>query len=468
MAGSAAQTFRRIGTTERPVPARSLGRRALVLGGSIAGLLAARVLADHFAEVVLIEPDSLDENAHVRPGVPQAHQVHTLLPAGRSQLDRWYDGFSEDLLAGGAYVATPANTRIYHNGRRKVAVPGTELLMSTRPFLESVLRRRALALPNLTVVRDRVVGLDFDGSMVRAVRLGSGDRLAAELVVDASGRASRIGHWLSDAGWPAPPMERMRVDINYSTALFRRAEPDPEVAFALATWGVGRTPAGLAPAIVDAVEGDRWIVMVGGYGDDKPGRTPDALRALCAQLPAPFPQATSGELLEPIAGYTQADSRRRDFHAVDRFPARLIVIADAAASFNPIYGQGMSSAALHASCLSEYLCAGPDLDQPARDFFDLQRVVVDAAWQTSAVPDLALPHVEAPRPPGTNLAQAFGNMLVDGTVTDVHLAARFSEVTFMQAHPNTLLTPGVIVRTLGLAAARMVTDRSRRTASDRQ
>ncbi len=464
MAASAARTFQRIGTTERPAPSAVPGRRAIVLGGSIAGLLVARVLLDHFAEVVLIEPDALDGDAHVRPGVPQAHQVHSLLPAGRDQLDRWYDGFSDDLLAGGACVATPEISRVYHNGRLKVAVPGTEVLMATRPFLESVLRRRATSLPGVTVVRDRAVGLDIDGSAVRAVWLASGDSLGAELVVDASGRASRIGHWLLDAGWPAPPMERMRVDINYSTALFRRTEAQPEVAFALATWGIGRTPEGLAPAIVDAVEGDRWIVMVGGYGADKPGRTPAALRELCAKLPAPFPHATSGELLEPIAGYTQADSRRRDFLAVDRFPARLIVLADAAASFNPIYGQGMSSAALHASCLSEYLRAGPDLDRPARDFFDLQRVVIDAAWQTSAIPDLALPHVDAPRPPGTKLAQAFGTMLVDGTVTDVYLAARFAEVTFMRAHPNTLLSPGVVARTLGLAAARAVTGRFGRGA----
>ena len=430
-----------------------------MLGGSIAGLLTARVLVDHFAVVLLIEPDALDGNAQVRPGVPQAHQVHTLLPAGRSQLDRWYDGFSEDLLAGGAQVATSVNSRVYYNGRLKVPVPGVEMLMSSRPYLESVLRRRALALPRVSVLRDRVVGLDIDGSAVRAVRLASGDSRDADLVVDASGRSTRVGHWLEDAGWPAPPLERMRVDINYSTALFGRPEPEPEVAFTLATWGVGRTPEGLAPAIVDAVEGDRWIVMLGGYGADKPGRTLDALREVCARLPAPFPAVTSGELLEPIAGYTQADSRRRDFLAVDRFPARLIVIADAAASFNPIYGQGMSSAALHVSCLSQYLCGNPDLNQPARHFYDLQRVVIDAAWQTSAIPDLALPHVEAPRPPGMKLAQAYGNMLVDGTVTDVHLARSFAEVTFMRAHPNTLLHPGVVARTLGLAAARTITGR---------
>lgn len=451
--------FDRLGTTARPLAPRRLAGRAVVLGGSIAGLLAARVLADHVDEVVIVEPDSLTESASPRRGVPQAHQVHTLLPAGRAQLERWYDGFSADLLAGGAGLATTTNSRVYYNGRLKVAVPGTEMVMSTRPFLEAMLRRRALALPNLTVVRARATGLEIAGQAVAGVPLDDGTLLAAEFVVDATGRSSRIGHWLEQAGWPAPPLERMRVDINYTTALFHRDEPDPEVAVAFATWGIGRTPPGLAPSIVNTVEGDRWIVMMGGFGSDKPGRTPDSLRAICDRLPPPFPQATSGELLEPIAGYTQADSRRRDFQALPRFPARLVVVGDAAASFNPIYGQGMSSAALHASCLSEYLTSGPDLDQPAREFFDLQRVIVDAAWQTSAVPDLALPHVDAPHTLASRAGGAYANMLIDGTVTDVGLARAFSDVTFMHAHPSTLARPSVVARTLALAAARSLGSR---------
>lgn len=436
--------------------------RALVLGGSIAGLLAAPVLAGHFDEVVIVEPDSLADDATPRHGVPQARQVHTLLPAGRVQLDRWYDGFSSDLLTGGAGLATTVNTRVYYNGRLKVTVPGTEMVMSTRPFLEAVLRRRALALPNLTVVRGRAIGLDIAGAAVAGMVLDGGDRLDADFVVDATGRSSRIGHWLEQAGWPAPPLERMRVDINYTTALFPRSEPDPEVAFAFTSWGIGRTPAGLAPSIINAVEGDRWIVMMGGYGADKPGRTPDALRAICARLPAPFPQATSGELLEPITGYTQADSRRRDFSALSRFPARLVVIGDAAASFNPIYGQGMSSAALHASSLSEYLASEPDLNRPAATFFDLQRVIVDAAWQTSAVPDLALPHVGARQTSMLRAGQAYASMLIDGTVTDVTLARRFADVTFMRAHPSTLMSPSVASRTLALAASRLLRRSDRR------
>ena len=451
-----AQIFHRLSTSAPPIPSGRLGGRAVVLGGSIAGLLAARVLTDHFDDVVIVEPDSLTDDAAPRHGVPQARQVHSLLPAGRVQLDRWYAGFSEELLAGGAGLATAENTRVYYNDRLKVAVPGAEMVMSTRPFLESVLRRRALALPDVSVVRSRATALEITGQAVTGVRLDGDDRLAADLVVDATGRSSRIGRWLEEAGWPAPPLERMRVDINYTTALFHRDVADPEVAFCFATWGVGRTPPGVAPSVIDAVEGDRWIVMMGGFGADKPGRTPEDLRTICAKLPPPFPQASAGELLEPIVGYTQADSRRRDFRAVSRFPARLVVVGDAVASFNPIYGQGMSSAALHASCLSEYLTSRPDLDRPARTFFDLQRVIVDAAWQTSAVPDLALPHVESRDTLMSRIGGAYASMLIDGTITDVKLARRFSDVTFMQSHPSTLVDPGVVVRTLALGAKRAI------------
>lgn len=456
--GRRERLFDRVGTREPTGNTARLFGRAVVLGGSVAGLVAARVLADHSDEVVIVEPDQLDASAAVRHGVPQARQVHTLLPGGRRQLDRWFDGFGEELIAGGAGVAGPINTRVYFNGVLKLPVQA-ELVMSTRGYLEATLRRRVLALPRVTVVTGQATGLQLDGGSARGVRYrgAAGDaELPADFVVDAMGRSSKLSNWLRHAGWPAPELERLQVGINYTTALFHRTEPHPDVALALTTWAIGRTPEGLAPAVLSAVEGDRWIVMLGGYQNDKPGRQLDELRRICAGLPPEFGQAVSGELLEPIAGYTQGDSRRRDYSSLSRLPARLVSVGDAVASFNPIYGQGMTSAMLHASCLSDHLRSGSDLDAPARRFLNLQRIVVDAAWQTSAIPDLGLPHVQAPRPPGFGLLRAFGNMLVDGTVDDPVLARQFAEVTFMQAHPDTLRRPPTLARVLLRAAGRSV------------
>jgi 2-polyprenyl-6-methoxyphenol hydroxylase-like FAD-dependent oxidoreductase len=151
-----------------------------------------------------------------------------------------------------------------------------------------------------------------------------------------------------------------------------------------------------------------------------------------------------------VTTYRQGDSRRRDFAACDRLPARLVAVGDAVASFNPIYGQGMTSAALHASCLSEWLRSDPDLDARAKGFFALQKVVVDSAWQTSATPDLALPHVGGPYPRGYRAAQWVTEQIVDASVTDVEIARRFDAVTFMTAHPSTLVTAGTVLRAIGV------------------
>jgi 2-polyprenyl-6-methoxyphenol hydroxylase-like FAD-dependent oxidoreductase len=452
MPESAARTFHRLGTTEVPTDTRRLFGTAVVLGGSIAGLLAARVLADHAERVVVVERDEITGAPAPRPGVPQSTQVHTLLPGGRRQLDRWFDGFSREAVAAGAVQSGPDDLRVHYNGRLKVSTPDVDFLSSSRPFLEALVRRRTTSLPNVVAVRGRALGVELADGRVTGVRHetpeGETVRLDADFVVDAMGRSSRLGHWLAAAGWQQPGTRRMNIDVNYTTARFQRKESRPEVTTALAFWALDRLPADVAPAACSAIEDDQWMIMFGGFGDDAPGRTPEEFRRICRALPGTFADAVEGEMIGEIQPYKQADSRRRDYHLLDRFPARLVSVGDAVASFNPIYGQGMSSAALHASCLSEHLRSSPDLDAPARRFFALQRVVVDAAWQTSATPDLALPHVGGPYPRGYHLAKRLTDHVVDATVTDVEVSRRFNAVTEMRAHPSTLVTPGVVLRTL--------------------
>ncbi|WP_199442798.1 FAD-dependent oxidoreductase [Umezawaea beigongshangensis] len=463
MPESAARTFHRLGTTEAPTDTRRLFGTAVVLGGSIAGLLAARVLADHAERVVVVERDEITGSPAPRPGVPQSAQVHTLLPGGRRQLDRWFDGFSHEAVAAGAVLTGPENLRSYYNGRLKVRTPDIDFLSSSRPFLEALVRRRTTSLPNVVPVRGRALGVDLADGRATGVRYETpeGETVLqdADFVVDAMGRSSRLGDWLASAGWQKPEMRRMNIDINYTTARFQRKESTPGVTTALAFWELDRLPAGLAPAMCSAIEDDQWTIMFGGFGDDKPGRTPEEFRRICRALPQAFADAVEGEMIGEIQPYKQADSRRRDYHLLDRFPARLVGVGDAVAAFNPIYGQGMSSAALHASCLSEHLRSTPDLSAPARHFFALQRVVVDAAWQTSATPDLALPHIDGPYPRGYHLTRWVTTRMIDATVTDVEVSSRFNAVTEMRTHPSTLLTPGVLVRTLRAGL------RDRRTAA---
>ncbi|MBQ1022144.1 hypothetical protein KBX71_30300 [Micromonospora sp. D93] len=208
--------------------------RAVVLGGSMAGLLAARVLSDHAEEVLIVERDPSDVDAGPRPGVPQGSQVHALLPAGQVQSERWFPGIADEALALGAPPPPndPGTAKVFVNGMLGLppAPTGTgPALITTRPFLEALVRRRTLAVDNIRMVYGRAEGLLFDERRVTGARYlpeGGAEPIvdAADLVVDAMGRSSRLSDWLAEHGWPRPPLHRMPIKLNYATALFTRDE----------------------------------------------------------------------------------------------------------------------------------------------------------------------------------------------------------------------------------------------------
>jgi 2-polyprenyl-6-methoxyphenol hydroxylase-like FAD-dependent oxidoreductase len=265
------------------------------------------------------------------------------------------------------------------------------------------------------------------------------------------GRSSKSSEWVARAGFQRPQLHRLRTDINYATALFDRSEDrsvDHLPLTALAQFSGPSAPDGLALGAAMAAEGDQWMVLLMAYEPVRPPTSLEEFRATCAKLPPVFGHAVRGRLIRDILTYRQADSRRRDFTGLERFPARLVSVGDAVASFNPVYGQGMSSATLHASALSEYLAAGPSLSRAATEFFELQAVVTDAAWTHSAGADSArldaLNGVEVPE----DLARrrwAMGQ-LVQATLRDESVADAFREVSFMLAHPSTLTEPALLER----------------------
>ncbi len=467
---SAAQRFAEISAAAGEKGARAGLGRAVVLGGSVAVLMAARALSDHAAEVVIVERDDLraldvpdarlaaDPVGAVapRPGVPQGAHVHALLPSGQAQLERWFPGFEAAARAAGAPEQPPGTGRFImdgHAGAEPSESLGVKALASSRPFLEALIRHRVLALPNVRTLQGRADGLAIAGGKVIGVRYvpagaETAEDLTADFVVDATGRSSRLGDWIEGYGFPRPPMQRMNIQLNYATAKFHRpAGATVWSCISITTPGDGRTPriGGFTP-----IEGDRWTMLVSGYADDKPTRDRDDYVRRCKEhFPPEFGEvATTAPWAGEVATYHQADSRRRDFDELDRFPARLVVAGDAVASFNPVYGQGMTSAMLHASCLALHLRGNPDLDLPARGYFTDVRVVVDAAWQTSTVADLGLPHVDGPYPPGYRLLRRVSGLIFGAAGRDAVVGRQIARVTTMLAHPGSLATPGILVRAL--------------------
>jgi 2-polyprenyl-6-methoxyphenol hydroxylase-like FAD-dependent oxidoreductase len=189
--------------------------------------------------------------------------------------------------------------------------------------------------------------------------------------------------------------------------------------------------------------------MIGAHCDHRPvDTTADLIRLCRTRFPPEFGQVAANEVVDDVRTYRHPDSRGRDFHLLKRLPARLVAVGDAVASFNPIYGQGMASATLHASCLSEYLRSRPDLDKPARRFFDLQRVIVDAAWSVSTGIDLTRPHVNGAYPRFYRLRRWITGQVAAASVRDSDISRRFDEVAFMLKHPSALARPGILLRSI--------------------
>jgi 2-polyprenyl-6-methoxyphenol hydroxylase-like FAD-dependent oxidoreductase len=463
VAATAAQRFAEINTPYPPTDTKVLMRRAVVLGGSMAGLMAARVLSDHAEEVVIVERDDTDVTAGPRPGVPQGSQVHALLPAGQVQLDRWWPDFTERAVAAGAPDEGRTDAKIFINDELRVTTeppPAKPILITTRPFLEAQVRLRVLQSPKITLVYGRAEGLLFadgpDGGVVGARYVPAGAQepveLSADLVVDAMGRSSKLNDWLEERGWPRAPMQRMPIKLNYASALFQR---DPAVSD---TWiAISQTtPAKDRIARIggiSSVEGDRWIMLVAGYDDDRPSRDVEDFAKRCREY---FPQmfgdiAERGTMIGNVITYHQADSRRRDFDRVDRLPTGIVAAGDAVASFNPVYGQGMTSATLHASCLSEWLRTEPDIaTEPARGYFERVRIVVDAAWQVSTFADLGLPHITSGQPRGYKVIKWASEVVLKASMTDDVTSRKLNRVTTMLDHPNALASPGLLLRALRL------------------
>ncbi|MFI1400788.1 NAD(P)/FAD-dependent oxidoreductase [Streptomyces sp. NPDC020681] len=420
-------------------------------------MLTARVLSDHADEVIILEPDDLVEN-DTGLGSPQRHQLHALLSMGRTQLERWLPGITQELIDAGAQLGSGKDVQFYVDGAMRPPVPGLQMIGATRSFLESHVRRRVLTLPNVHIQAGRAHDLIFSGRRVGGVRFSAiGDTpatpdgdLDADLVVDAMGRSSRLGTWLDRNAWDRAPLDRMTIDLGYATAVFHRGDELPNTVVAHATPGPssGYQPTLSEPGALVAVEENRWTVVLAGYTNYRPGRDPDEFRARMRRCVTALRRvADHCEMDGKVKTFQFRESQRRDFTRLARFPGGLVAVGDSVASVNPIYGQGLTLAALQASCLSAHLRAGSSPHEPAWAYFRRVAAVVDAAWQLSTTADLAQPHVTGPYPRGYRLIRWAGDKITAASVVDPLVNKAYMDVVHMRAHPRTLTRPSVLLRT---------------------
>jgi 2-polyprenyl-6-methoxyphenol hydroxylase-like FAD-dependent oxidoreductase len=436
---------------------RQIGDHAVVLGAGMAGLLAARVLTDSYGQVTVIDRDELPETPMHRRGVPHGRHLHALAARGQQALEELFPGLTAELVAHGAPAGNLlTDARLYLSGHRLwQADTGLVLLCASRPFLEAHMRARVRALPNVTFLdRCDIVRLatTLDGRRVTGARVlrradGSAEELlGADLVVDASGRGSRTPLWLQELGYARPETEQVRIGLGYTTRTYRLRPPDAldgDLAVLVAA-----TPLHPRTGFLQVLEGDRWMLTLAGILGDHPPTDPDGFLAFARSLRFPdiYQAVRDAEPLEDPVAFRFPASVRHRYERLSRFPDGLLVVGDAVASFNPIYGQGMSVAALEALALRRHLERGTQ-PQPDRWFGDLARVV-DVAWDMSAGGDLVFPGVQGRRTLKLRLVSAYLARLHAAAAHDAYLAGAFIRVAGLVAPPQSLLRPGVVLRVL--------------------
>ncbi|APU15552.1 MULTISPECIES: FAD-dependent oxidoreductase [Actinoalloteichus] len=450
--------------------AGQVGRRAVVLGGSMAGCLAARALAEHYAEVVVVERDTILGVDGPRRGAPHTRHAHGLHARGHLALEELFPGLTDELVATGVPTGDLGEMRWYFNARRlSPARTGLTSVTAPRPVLEHHVRARVAELPNVTFLeRHRILGLRAATSRSRivGVRVQSDEATAeelldADLVVDATGRGSRTPVWLQELGYSRPDEDRVKIDLAYTTRHYRTR---PEWFDGVQSINPVASPAHPRGAFFGQVGRDVCVLSLTGLLGDHPPTEPEAFLEFVRSLPIPeiYTAVREGEPLDDPVSFRFPTSVRRRYERLARFPERLLVLGDAVCSFNPVYGQGMSVAAIETLTLLDHLRLGTP-PVPQRFFADVARVV-DAPWDVSAGGDLDFPDAEGPRSVKTKVVNAYMARLQYAASKDAGITDAFMRVAGLVDPPQALLRPKTVLRVLRHAVRRPPPGESRSAA----
>jgi len=439
-----------------------VGQHAVVIGASMAGLLAARVLSDHYEHVTIIERDRL-EGMEARKGVPQGRQLHVILSKGTAMMAALFPDLLPALLEGGATkIDTAADLRWYQFGVWKAQFcSGIGVYCESRPWLEGYIRQRVESLANVRVLAGhKVLRLNTSQYSRRIsgvqVRVVDGTRreeeLTADLVVDASGRGSQAPQWLKALGYGQVEESLVKVDLGYATRIYRRPKQFPANWKALVIYGT--PPQQKRLGAIFPIEGERWNVLLGGLLKDYPPSDEAGFLEYARSLPHPdlYELIKDAEPLSPIATLRFPANRRRYYERMSALPEGFVVMGDALCSFNPIYGQGMTVAAIEAqmlqTCLQQRQRRGGDLAGFARQFQKAISRTVAVAWMLTTSEDFRYPETEGKRPFGIGFLHWYLRRLLQAAADNPRLAQSFYLVMHMLKPPTAMFTPRVLAAVL--------------------
>ncbi len=442
---------------------QKIGRHALVIGGSLAGLFAARVLVDFFDKVTILDRDVFPVTPDHRKGVPQSYHAHALLPTAFPILERLFPGIMNDLCRDGAATASNIVPFAIVSPRGLLPLPKWpgEMIAFSRPLLEWHVRDRVSSRPEVRIIsKTEVMKLHTtpDRTHVTGVRTREQITLHADLVVDATGRHSRAPQWLVELGHEAPPVETINSNLRYASRFYAR--PDQYAAEWQSLVVNGRPPHEHAGFIL-SVYHERWHVTLAGMAGNVPPINEEGFMKWAQDLPDPslYEALRIAQPLTPIRGFGIPENHWRHFERMHSWPTGFIVTGDAVCAFNPIYGHGMMVSALDAMTIQQCL-QGQQRSPRAHFERHLQHQIAKitaSVWFLATNEDLRWPTVKlrGARPnPRLRFLRSYLDLVLFSAITDPEIALAYFNVLILATPPSSLVRPRMVARILAAATKR--------------
>jgi 2-polyprenyl-6-methoxyphenol hydroxylase-like FAD-dependent oxidoreductase len=456
---------------QTPAEEQPQKKHALVIGGSIAGLLAARVLSDYFEHITIIDRDTFPTEPIHRKGASQSYHTHGLSGRGRIIIEQLFPGIFDDLRQAGAHTIYNKVAMVMVFAFGKIALPRpAESMRYSRPLLEWHLRQRLIQEKKITILNNQEVTellATPDQTRIVGVKMrerglaGQSQTMHADLIIDASGRNSKTPQWLTELGYEAPVVESVNNSLGYASRFYEKPADFPD------EWqGVFILPRPThnpRSGTIAMIEHNVWHVTLSGVGGHYPPTDEAGFLQWARDLPDPTVYETIriAKPLTPIRGYRVLEHHIRHYEQLQRWPAGLLVIGDAVCALNPIRGQGMAASALQAHALNE--CLREQEQAPRTDFerFFMQQAIrsISDPWLFSLGEDLRWPGVAmsgAESPVGFKLWLRYLDLVLQCAVNDQQVGQAYMQVFGMLAPQSSLAKPQILFRVIKTKLLRML------------
>jgi 2-polyprenyl-6-methoxyphenol hydroxylase-like FAD-dependent oxidoreductase len=436
----------------------SLHKHVIVIGASIGGLLTARMLRNHFEKITILEKDTVNDFPESRKGQPHTKHLHGLLPAGLNVMLQYFPTLMYELKQAGAMIIDFAESMQWftHGGYRKSFNMGMPAVFSSRPLLEQVIRKNVLNTPGIEL-RDNITVKKLitteDTTTVVGVETELKDEkqssfLYSDLIIDVSGRGAKTFQWLKEMEYDVPPVSEVKINIGYATRLFERDANNPNSKKWFFNTPVAPFEYGSGGAF--PIDGNRWIVTLSGWHGKYPETDEQSFNEYARNLSANdvYNIVSTCKPVSDISQYKYASSLRKHYEKLNRFPVGYLVLGDAMCSFNPIYGQGMTSAALQVKALDELLQTGIADIKLSKAFFSKAAKIIDIPWRLSVGEDFRYTETTGPKPAGVNLINKYVSKVHKATLKDKVVCEAFLKVMSLLKSPTSLFHPKIFWRVM--------------------